>query len=170
MNDAALFEATVPPFLHYLRRIDVLLSDLPDSSTGLLERRLAPRAFTAAEHFETASGFPLRTVLPLLGRDLPPPKENARDRESLLRLAREVLSTLEGVTPADFDGAARRTIRHTAGAAELEQDAVTFATVFALPNFFFHLSTAFSILRHGGENLGKADFDGLHAYAAGFHF
>lgn len=70
----------------------------------------------------------------------------------------------------DFTGASERTVRHTAGEAELEQDAATFVTLFALPNFFFHLGMAFAILRHGGAVIGKADFDGQHVYPAGFRF
>jgi len=65
-------------------------------------------------------------------------------------------------------GASARTVRHTAGSADPSQDAVTYATLFGLPNFFFHLGMAFAILHQGGVDIGKADFDGQHVYAVGF--
>ena len=170
MDDAALFEATVPVLRHYTERVETWLAGLPDGAGTALDRALAPHAFTAAEHLDTALGFAARTLAPLLGRPAQDDAEPATDREALLRRAREVRVSLESLTAADFDGAAARTVRHVAGEAELEQTAVAYATLFALPNFLFHLTTAFAVLRLAGLDLGKADFDGQHAYAAGFRF
>ena len=171
MDDAGLYEATVPVFRHYLGRVDVLLDGLPpEARNALLGQRLAPHAFTAAEHLATAHGFSVRTVFPLLGRAIPDVADETTDRDGLARFGRELRELLDGIDVADFAGASTRVVRHTAGEAELAQDATTFVTLFALPNFFFHLGTAFAILRAGGADIGKADFDGQHVYAAGFRF
>lgn len=69
----------------------------------------------------------------------------------------------------DCDGIVRRGIQHTSGAARLEPDAVTFVTVLALSTLFFHLSTAFAILRYEGVDIAKAGFEDLHEYTTGFH-
>lgn len=170
MNDAAVFEATVPVFRHYLQCVKLLLTKLSDEHEPLLEERLATHAFTASEHLQTAIGFIPRTVLPLLGQEASDSEDETLGRDDLVRLVDEAGTLLRSVTSGDFDGASSRVIRHTAGAAELSQSATTFATTFALPNFFFHLSMAFAILRHGGAKIGKGDFDGQHRYAADFHF
>lgn len=170
MNDTAVFEATVPVFRHYLRCVKLLLTRLSDEHEPLLEERLATHAFTASEHLQTAIGFIPRTVLPLLGKEVSGSEHIALCRVDLLRLVDDTHARLRNVTREEFDGASRRVIRHTAGAAELSQSATIFATTFALPNFFFHFSMAFAILRQGGANIGKADFDGQHRYAADFHF
>ena len=170
MNGAALFETTVPVFLHYLRRIEGLLHLLPEEAKVLLEKKLTPHAFSAAEHLETAIGFSARTVSPLLGRELTDLEEDDFSHQKLLQLVSDSVEFLEGLNPIDFEGTNLKRIRHTAGTANLEQDAATFVTIFSMPNFFFHLSTAFAILRHEGVDIGKADFDGQHSYAAGFHF
>ena len=167
MNDAALFEATVPVFRHYLRRIEALLAKLPDEREPLLRRTLAPGAFCAGEHLGTALGFVARTLAPLLRRDVPALEGEGADRRALTRLVRRVRALLDDALPHEFDGASARRVRHTAGEAEIEQDATTFVTVFALPNFFFHLAMAFAILRGAGIDLGKADFDDQHVYPAG---
>ena len=72
--------------------------------------------------------------------------------------------------PADFDGANARIISHRAGFADLTQTAPDYLHQFALPNLWFHLTMAYATLRHAGVPLGKADFDGLHSYPAGFSF
>lgn len=176
MNDAGLFEATVPVFGHYVQRAQEILSGLPETSGPpdghgtVLRRRLAPHAFSAGEHLDTALGFVARTVYPLQGREAPESEDRMPDRDRLIASADEARSLLASLRPADFDGAASRTVRHVAGTVELEQDATTFVTLFALPNFFFHLCMAFAVLRHEGVDVGKADFDGQHVYATGFRF
>ena len=170
MDDAALHEATVPVLRHYVARVDALLARLGAEHEAALRGRLAPDAFSAAGHLDCALGFALRTLGPLLGREPPEPDGGATDRIALRRRCRLVLETLDAVTPEDFAGAAGRIVRHTAGEATLAQSATAYATLFALPNFLFHVATALAVLRRAGLDVGKADFDGLHAYAAGFRF
>jgi len=170
MDDASLYKATVPVLLHYLRRFETMLLAIPAESLDMLEHRLAGNAFCASEHLETAIGFTTRTVLPLMGRETADKEFDSLTRDELVRLARDASVFLESLSLSDFDGASERTVWHTAGTAELEQDAVEFVTLFALPNFFFHFASAFSILRQQGANIGKADFDGLHVYEPGFRF
>ncbi|NJM81512.1 MAG: DUF1993 domain-containing protein, partial [Tabrizicola sp.] len=74
------------------------------------------------------------------------------------------------VTPAEFEGAEKRILRHRAGFAEIEQSAADFLYLFGLPNFFFHLTMGYAALRAAGVPLGKADFDGFHQYPDGFSF
>ena len=170
MNDSALFEATVPVFRHYLQRIEMLLTELPDAQEALLHTRLADHAFSASEHLQTAVGFASRTVMPLMSQEALEPDDVETSRDDLIRLSHESGEWLATVTAADFGGASERIIRHEAGTAELAQDATTFVTLFMLPNFFFHFGMAFAILRGGGAAIGKEDFDGQHRYGASFRF
>jgi len=171
MNDVALYQSTIPVFTHYVGTIDALLQKLPENSLAL-NGKLATHAFSAAEHIETALGFVSRTVLPLIGQQQAEPQNDVVEQsyEMLRQFAKEVSALLATVAPADFQGAANRVIQHTAGSAKLEHNATDFVTLFSLPNFFFHYATAFAIFRLEGVNIGKADFDGLHVYAAGFNF
>ena len=170
MNDTALFEATVPVFRHYLQRIETLLTELPDEQEALLQVRLADLAFSASEHLRTAVGFASRTVVPLTDRAMLETDGVEASRDGLILMTREIREQLAAVSADDFGGATGRIIRHVAGTAELSQDATTFVTMFMLPNFFFHFGMAFAILRQGGADIGKEDFDGQHRYGAGFHF
>ncbi|HLQ18953.1 MAG TPA: DUF1993 family protein, partial [Tabrizicola sp.] len=106
----------------------------------------------------------LRIACPLAGREVPDLPQGLGPR---LAVARALLGSM---TPADFEGAETRVIRHKAGFAELEQSGAEFLHLYGLPNFFFHLTMGYAALRAAGVPLGKADFDGFHSYPAGFHF
>lgn len=170
MDAASLFAATVPVFRHYIAQLDRMLSLLLDQPAGLLDRRLADGGFTAGEHLHTAQGFVLRTVFPMVGRDAPDLSTDRADAEGLRRRCEDLRAILDGLRPADFEPALGRVVSHTAGMAELRQTADDFVTLYALPNFFFHLTMGYATLRAAGVDIGKGDFDGHHSYPKGFRF
>lgn len=155
-----MYQASVPVFRHYLSRVsDIVAVAGPDA----LDARIAD-SFPARQQFATAAGFALRIACPLAGREVPDLPQGLGPR---LAVARAMLGAM---TPADFDGAETRIIRHQAGFAVLEQTATDFLYLYGLPNFFFHLTMGYAALRAAGVPLGKADFDGFHSYPADFRF
>lgn len=155
-----MYQASVPVFRHYLSRVsDIVAVAGPDA----LDARIAD-SFPARQQFATAAGFALRIACPLAGREVPDLPQGLGPR---LAVARAMLGAM---TPADFEGAETRMIRHKAGFADLEQSGAEFLYLYGLPNFFFHLTMGYAALRAAGVPLGKADFDGFHSYPADFHF
>ena len=77
-----------------------------------------------------------------------------------------VLAFLDALSPRQFAGAEERVIVDRAGNADVSLPGRRFLCEYALPNFFFHLSTAYGILRQAGLPIGKSDFDGFHTYPA----
>jgi hypothetical protein len=67
---------------------------------------------------------------------------------------------LSGFTPADFAGAEDRPIELKVGPRTLNFTGTSYIATFVLPNFFFHVTTAYNILRHNGVVIGKTDFLG----------
>lgn len=164
-----LYLASVPVFDHYLGQ----LAQLVDRSAGrehMLAARLAPDMFTAAQQVATAAGFALRVAYPLAGVEAPPDGPLVLDRIGLGRRIVSVRQGLAALAPAAFEGAETRMIRHRAGFAELSQTGRDFLHLFGMPNFMFHASMAFAVLRREGMEIGKADFDGQHDYPHGFRF
>ena len=156
-----------------LMRLDEMLrriGDWPeDRVAALLDSRLTPDMFTFAQQVRMAVQFALRTALPLAGHPLPaPPAARAELAELLARIAtaREALDLPE----AAFEGAEARRMRERAGFADLDLGASDFLLRFGLPNFWFHLTTAYALMRAAGAPVGKADIDGLHDYPPGFSF
>lgn len=155
-----MYQASVPVFRHYLSRIsDIVALAGPDA----LDARIGD-SFPARQQFATAAGFALRVTCPLAGREVPDLPQGLGPR---LAVARAMLGAM---TPADFEGAETRTIRHQAGFAVLEQTGSEFLHLYGMPNFFFHLTMGYAALRAAGVPLGKADFDGFHSYPADFRF
>jgi hypothetical protein len=166
VDDADLYTATVPVLRHYLTRLDAIVAR---AGPGDLDRRLAEGMFPAGQQFATAQGFALRTVFPVIGcavPDLP----HGPDAAALAARSVAVQGHLAALGPADFAEAAVREVRHRAGMAEVVQTGADYALHYSLPNFFFHLTMGYAALRAAGADLGKADFDGIHAYPPGFRF
>lgn len=155
-----LYTASVPVFRHYLERVSAMADRAGPEAMGA---RIAD-AFPAGQQFATAAGFALRVACPLAGREVPDLPKALGPR---LAVARAMLGAMG---PAAFEGAEARVIRHQAGEAWLEQDGATFLHLYGMPNFLFHLTMGYAALRGAGVALGKADFDGFHAYPPGFAF
>ncbi|MFM7334271.1 MAG: DUF1993 family protein [Tabrizicola sp.] len=155
-----MYQASVPVFRHYLSRVSDIVAV---AGPNALDAQIAD-SFPARQQFATAAGFALRIACPLAGREVPDLPQGLGPR---LAVARALLGSM---TPADFEGAETRVIRHKAGFAELEQSGSDFLHLYGLPNFFFHLTMGYAALRAAGVPLGKADFDGFHSYPADFRF
>ena len=100
----------------------------------------------------------MRVACPLAGREAPDVPAALAPRLAVAR------ATLGGMRMDEFRGAEDRRIVHRAGMAELDQSAADFLYLFGMPNFMFHLTMGYAALRAAGVPLGKADFDGFHAY------
>lgn len=170
MTDEDLFQATLPVFTHYIERIENILSNLEEKDTPLLNSTLAPDTFCAGEHFKIAQGYTLRAVFPLINQNVPDLTPDKYDIESLLSRCHALKTIFGTITKIDFEGATARRIKHTAGMAELIQSATEFVTLYAVPNFYFHLTMGYATLRQADVSLGKGDFDGHHSYPSGFSF
>lgn len=161
-----MYDSSVPVFRRYLsnlRAIVSLAATHPDAA-ALLSARLAPNMNDFATQVEIAVNFPVRCCAPLCGLPHRGSGEFGATFSGLRARIDHVLAFLDGLTPADFNGAEERTIADRAGEAELTLKGRQFLSEYALPNFFFHLTSAYAILRQAGLPIGKSDFDGFHVY------
>ncbi|MCR9195566.1 MAG: DUF1993 domain-containing protein [Hyphomonas sp.] len=158
-NDLA--EATTQSIKYYLDRTEHLIARCaqdhdPDRPLAI---RLAPDMLDTGFNFALAIQFAARALCPPAGLAVPEIPD-IRTCETLLRFKRDVSDL---IAPIGVDDLAR-TVDHTAGDAALTQASADYVARFAVPNMIFHLSIAYAGLRHGGMDIGKSDFDGLHAY------
>lgn len=167
----SLYEATIPMFLHYLGRLHALLDYAEEytrskqiAESDLLNARLAPDMLPLAKQVEIAANFSLRASYPLAGRAIPPYGEFPTTFAGLQARLAHVSNLLKALAPDEFAESASRLIESQAGEALVTLRASEFLHLYAVPNFFFHLSTAYGILRNQGVAIGKAQFDGFHLY------
>jgi hypothetical protein len=134
-----------------------------------LEMRLSPDMMPAGAQVATALGFTVRVAFPMAGMAVPelPGGASLEALRARLTAARALVG---GIDPGAFDGSGGRVIRHRAGFADLAQPGEVFLLRYGIPNMMFHLAMGYGALRAAGVPLGKADFDGLHAYPQGFSF
>ncbi len=161
-----LYHASVPVFERYLRQLRALLDKAeshPDAQ-ALLTARIAPTMLAFAVQVEVTANFAVRACAPLAGRPERDSGEFAPTYAGLRERIDHVLGFLGALTPGQFDGAAKRRISDPAGEAIVTLPGREFLLEYALPNFFFHMTCAYAILRQGGVRIGKADFDGFHLY------
>lgn len=171
MAACSLFDASVPVFARYLLQLQGLLAQAaahcalqgtPESA--LLQARIAPDMLPLGVQVEIAVNFVFRACAPLAGQPVPHFGEH---HESLARLQARVEAAqafLRTLQPEDFAAATERTIHDPAGETTVALDGSTFLQQYALPNFFFHLSMVYALLRQHGVPLSKGDFDGWHVY------
>lgn len=173
LQSGALFDASVPVFQRYLRQLQGLLdsasaylaqTQLPESY--VLEARLAPDMLPLAVQVEIAVNFVFRACAPLAGQVVPPFGEHRDSLASLQARIAQGLQYVNSLSPADMAHASGRTISDPAGQTTVTLDARTFLQQYVLPNFFFHVSMVYALLRSVGLPLSKGQFDGWHQYGA----
>jgi hypothetical protein len=121
--------------------------------------RLSPDQFAFSRQVQTACDTAKLAASRLTGKEAPSQPDTEQTLDELRARVRSVVAYLDGFSEKDFEGAAARTVTQP----RWEGKTMTGADYFlehALPNFFFHLTHAYAILRHNGVSLGKRDYLG----------
>jgi len=124
----------------------------------LLAARLAPDMLPLTRQVQIAADLAKNSVARLAGQEPPRFEDTETTIEELrARLARTI-DLLKRMPTSAFEGAETRDIKLPAGERTLEFKGLDFLQRWAIPNVFFHVTTAYNILRHNGVDLGKRDF------------
>jgi uncharacterized protein len=129
--------------------------------TALAAAALAPDMFALARQVQLACDHARDTAARLAGTEAPKYDNVERTLDELrVRIARTI-EFIQRIPESDFAGAEQRNIkRPLLNNRVLEMNAVEFLRDWALPQFFFHVVTAYGILRHNGVGIGKWDYLG----------
>ena len=121
--------------------------------------RLAPDQFAFARQVQSACDTVKLATARLTGKDAPSHPDTEQTLDELRARVAAVRTWVDGFSAKDFEGAADRTITQPRweGKTMRGQD---YFLEHAVPNFFFHATHAYAILRHGGVDLGKRDYLG----------
>ena len=127
---------------------------------ALLTMRLAPDMFTFTRQVQLTCDFAKNTMGRLTGEPPKFPDEEKSFADLKARIAKTV-EYVKGFTPAQIDAAADKDVTFPIGPQQtMTLKGADYLVGFALPNFYFHATTAYDILRHCGVELGKRDFLG----------
>jgi hypothetical protein len=125
----------------------------------LLGLRLAPDQFPFSKQVQTACDTAKLAASRLSGKDAPSHPDAEQSIAELRARVKSTIEYLDGFGAKDFDAAATRVVTQ----ARWEGRTMTGADYFvehAIPNFYFHLTHAYALLRHSGVHVGKRDFLG----------
>lgn len=125
----------------------------------LMNFRLAPDQFSFARQIQIACDTAKLSAARLSGKDAPGHPDTEQTLDDLRARVKSVIAYLDGFTAKDFEGAETRVISQPRWEGKVMSGADYFVE-HAMPNFFFHLSHAYAMLRHNGVNLGKRDYLG----------
>jgi len=121
--------------------------------------RLAPDQFALARQVQTACDTAKLAASRLSGKEAPAHPDTEQTLDELRARVRSVIQYLDGFSAQDFDQAATRVVTQPRWEGKVMSGADYFIE-HALPNFFFHSTHVYAILRHNGVGLGKRDYLG----------
>jgi uncharacterized protein len=127
----------------------------------LLQARLYPDMFALIRQIQIATDFTKATPARLAGLEVPSWEDNEQSFADLQARIARAQDFLSGFKREHFAGAETRQIEVKTRLRNLSFKGQDYLLSFALPNFYFHLATAYGILRHNGVEIGKVDFLGL---------
>ena len=162
-----MYAASAPRFVHMLNNLSALLDKAQAhvdakklDPAALTTARLYPDMFHFARQVQVACDVAKGAVARLGGVEVPKHEDTEQTIAELkARIARTV-AFIETVPQAAIDASAERDITLKLGRGEYTFKGMQYLLNFALPNFHFHMTTAYNILRHNGVELVKKDYIG----------
>jgi len=163
----SMYSASVPYFIRMLGNLKAILEKGAAHAAArkfdpsvLFNSRLAPDMLPLVRQVQIASdnakGCPAR----LAGIDAPKFEDNETTYAQLIERVDKTLAFLKSLKPSQVDGSEGRDIVLKFPNSTFNFKGQAYLSFFAIPNFTFHIVTAYNILRHNGVELGKADFLG----------
>jgi uncharacterized protein len=163
----SMYQASIPLFVQILSALSRVLVKAEAHAAAkkidpavLLAARLAPDMFPLSRQVQIACDFAKGAAARLAGQDVP----SWLDREGTFAELRERISkTLDFVQTfkaGQIDGSEQREVSIKIAGEPVAFKGQAYLLQFVLPNFFFHATISYAILRHNGVDLGKRDFMG----------
>lgn len=164
---ANLYHASVGVFSQYLTSLSTILTKAAANAetrkidpTVFVNARMAPDMFALARQVQIATDHAKGACARLAGVDVPSYADTEATFPELQQRIAKTLEFIKSLKPAQFDGSADKDITLTLGGQKFTWKGSVYLQNFALPNFFFHATTTYNILRHNGVDVGKRDFLG----------
>ena len=127
----------------------------------ILNDRLFPDMFNFARQVQSFTDHAAGSSLRLAGKEANLPARDETTLEALRERIVKAIAAVNSVSAADVDAHANKPITFPMGPRQVTMNGTEYMMHFAFPNFYFHATTAYDILRHRGVEVGKRDFLGV---------
>ena len=166
----SMFNISVPIFIRHLNGLAhcmkkahaVYIEKKYDEGT-LVNYRLFPDMFNFARQIQQATDHARNCGAALAGVDAPAIEMNEKSLAELIARVETSLAFLKGLSAAQIDGSDTKQLTIKVMGKDTDFVGIDLLQNRALPNFYFHVTTAYDILRHNGIEIGKRDFMGATA-------
>src|SRR5689334_7929551 len=163
----SMYQASVPVFIRSLGNLRAILEKAAahaeakkiDPST-LVNSRLFPDMFPLARQVQLASDMAKSCPSRLTGTEPPKFDDTEASFPELLARIDKTIAHVKGFSAAQIDGTEEAPITLKTSRGDLNFKGMQYLLHFLMPNYFFHVTTAYDILRHNGVELGKGDYLG----------
>ena len=163
----SMYDVSVPVFAERLRALGHVLAKADANAAErkidpqvFLQARLAPDMLTLTRQVQIATDHAKRASARLAGKEAPPYEDTEASFAELQARIAKTIDYLKSLAPGDIEGSEELPIELKVGQRELKYAGAQYLLNFAMPNFYFHVTTAYAILRHNGVPLGKQSFFG----------
>ncbi|QOZ85578.1 MULTISPECIES: DUF1993 domain-containing protein [Chromobacterium] len=163
----SMYQASVPVLIRGLSNLSAILVKAAADAAArniapdvLLNARLAPDMFALTRQVQIASDSAKGCAARLAGVEVPSYADDEASFADLQQRIAKTVAFLQGFNAAQIDGSEAREVVLKVRGDEIRFSGQNYLLGFVLPNFYFHLTAAYAILRHNGVALGKMDYLG----------
>lgn len=165
MTKVSMHAVSAPIFVRNLNNLSSMLAKAEQQAKAkgydpavLLSARLAPDMFPLTKQIQIATDNAKGCVARLAGQQIEAIEDTETTFAELQARIKKVLGIVESYRPEQFEGSEAREITIKIPNMELKFSGLDYVNQWAMPNFYFHVTMAYAILRHNGIELGKKDF------------
>jgi len=162
-----MYQASIPVFVRMLGNLSAILDKAAAHAETkkidpaiFVNARLAPDMFPLSRQVQIATDMVKGCAARLAGIEVPSYEDNETTFADLQERITKTVAFLQSVSAPQIDGSEDRKITLKFGSKELNFLGQAYLLDFVLPNFHFHLTTTYAILRHNGVEIGKKDYVG----------
>lgn len=162
-----MYQASAPRFAAMLKNLSAILDKAAAHAEArkidplvLTAARLYPDMFPLSRQVQIACDGAKGAMARLAGVEIPKHEDTEKSFEELKARIAKTVAFIESFQPAQVDGTEDRDIVLKLRGKDVSFKGMPYLLGFAYPNFYFHVTTAYAILRHNGVELGKGDFLG----------
>jgi hypothetical protein len=143
-----------------LKKAQALYAEKKYDEATLLAYRFYPDMFNFARQVQATTDHARNCIALLAGVEAPKMEMNEKSLADLVGRVEKTVAWLGTIKPEQVDGTEDKALTVKAGDRELNMKGIELVLNRSMPNFYFHCTTAYDIMRHNGVELGKRDFMG----------
>ncbi len=165
----SMYQASVPVFIRFLNNLNGILKKGEAFAEAkkidpevLINSRLAPDMFPLSKQIQITCDLAKQCIERLSGKEVASVEDHERTFYEFHDRINNTIAFLESIKPEQIDGTDEKTITLELHGYTFDFHGMDYLQYFILPNFYFHVTTAYDILRHNGVEIDKPDFIGKY--------